>query len=42
VVLPNMSNISLPNNGTHISLSGEKMGRMMADPYRMDFWDFHP
>jgi hypothetical protein len=77
VVLPNMSNISLANNGTHISLSSEKMGRMMADPssgfgqveekyfgdlvikvvehflplfvntysadpYRMDFWDFHP
>ncbi|MFH0996488.1 MAG: hypothetical protein V1844_13485 [Pseudomonadota bacterium] len=77
VVLPNMSNISLANNGTHISLSSEKMSRMMADPssgfgpveekyfgdlvikivehflplfvnsysadpYRMDFWDFHP
>ena len=77
VVLPNMSNISLANNGTHISLSSEKMGRMMADPssgfgpveekyfgdlvikivehflplfvntysadpYRIDFWDFHP
>lgn len=77
VVMPNMSNISLANNGTHISLSSEKMGRMMADPssgfgaveekyfgdlvikivehflplfvntysadpYRMDFWDFHP
>ena len=77
VVLPNISNISLANNGTHISLSSEKMARLIADPssgfgaveekyfgdlvikivehflplfvntysadpYRMDFWDFHP
>jgi len=27
-----MSNISLANNGTHISLSSEKMGKMMSDP----------
>ena len=77
VVLPNISNISLANNGTHVSLSSRKLGQLLqdpasgfgvreekyfgdlvikivehflplfvntysADPYRMDFWDFHP
>ena len=77
VVLPNISNISLANNGTHVSLSSRKLGGLIAnpdsgygpleekyfgdltikivehflplfvntysaDPFRMDFWDFHP
>lgn len=32
VVLPNTSNISLANNGTHISLGSVKLSRFMADP----------
>jgi len=32
VVLPNTSNISLANNGTHISLGSHKLTRMLKDP----------
>jgi hypothetical protein len=32
VVLPNTSNISLANNGTHISLGSRKLSRLMQDP----------
>ncbi|WP_022667347.1 hypothetical protein [Desulfospira joergensenii] len=32
VVLPNTSNISLANNGTHISLGSLKLSGLMADP----------
>ena len=32
VVLPNTSNISLANNGTHISLGSRKLTRLMQDP----------
>lgn len=32
VVLPNTSNISLANNGTHISLGSAKLSRCMCDP----------
>jgi hypothetical protein len=32
VVLPNTSNISLANNGTHISLGSHKLSRLMQDP----------
>ena len=32
VVLPNTSNISLANNGTHISLGSRKLTRLMKDP----------
>ncbi len=32
VVLPNMSNISLANNGTHISLGSLKLTALLADP----------
>jgi len=32
VVLPNMSNVSLANNGTHVSLGSRKLGRLLADP----------
>jgi len=32
VVLPNTSNISLANNGTHISLGSRKLTRMLKDP----------
>jgi hypothetical protein len=32
VVLPNLSNISLANNGTHISLGSRRIGRAMIDP----------
>jgi len=32
VVLPNTSNISLANNGTHISLGSVKLSRCMSDP----------
>lgn len=77
IILPNVSNISLANNGTHVSLGSLKLSRLLsdaalpfnrchekylgdlavkiiehflplfvgtysADPYRMDFGDFHP
>jgi hypothetical protein len=32
VVLPNMSNISLANNGTHLSLGSRVLSRLMVDP----------
>lgn len=32
VVLPNLSNISLANNGTHISLGSRKLTDLLADP----------
>ncbi|MCA1794759.1 MAG: hypothetical protein LC660_13000 [Desulfobacteraceae bacterium] len=32
VVLPNTSNISLANNGTHISIGSRKLSRLLADP----------
>lgn len=32
VVLPNSSNISLANNGTHISMGSRKLGRRLSDP----------
>ena len=32
MVLPNTSNISLANNGTHISLGSRKLGALMRDP----------
>ncbi|WP_035235574.1 hypothetical protein [Desulfobacter vibrioformis] len=32
VVLPNTSNVSLANNGTHISLGSVKLSRCMSDP----------
>ena len=32
VVLPNTSNMSLANNGTHISLGSKKLGRLLSDP----------
>jgi hypothetical protein len=32
VVLPNMSNISLANNGTHLSIGSRVLTRLMADP----------
>ena len=32
VTLPNMSNISLANNGTHVSLGSRKLAQMLADP----------
>lgn len=75
IVLPNTSNISLANNGTHVSLSSKSLTQLLAnrigmspieekffgdlvikivehflplfvgtysaDPYRMDFTDFH-
>lgn len=31
VALPNLSNISLANNGTHVSLGSRKLSRMLAD-----------
>jgi hypothetical protein len=31
VVLPNMSNISLANNGTHLSLGSTRLSRLLAD-----------
>ena len=31
VVLPNMSNVSLANNGVHLSLGSRKLGRLMED-----------
>ena len=32
VVLPNLSNVSLANNGTHVSLGSRKLGMLLADP----------
>jgi len=32
VVLPNLSNISLANNGTHLSIGSRKLRRLMGDP----------
>lgn len=32
VVLPNNSNISLANNGTHISMGSRKLGRLLSNP----------
>jgi hypothetical protein len=32
VALPNLSNISLANNGTHVSLGSRKLSRMLQDP----------
>jgi hypothetical protein len=32
VVLPNTSNISLANNGTHISIGSRMLGRLLSDP----------
>lgn len=32
VVLPNLSNVSLANNGTHISLGSRKLAAALADP----------
>jgi len=32
VVLPNLSNVSLANNGTHISIGSRKLGKLLADP----------
>lgn len=32
VVLPNVSNVSLANNGTHVSLGSQRLGRLLADP----------
>jgi hypothetical protein len=32
VVLPNVSNVSLANNGTHVSLGSRKLGRLLSDP----------
>jgi hypothetical protein len=40
VVLPNTSNMSLANNGTHISLGSKKLGRILADP-GSGFTPFH-
>ncbi|GFO57707.1 hypothetical protein GMST_00320 [Geomonas silvestris] len=33
VVLPNVSNVSLANNGTHVSLGSRKLGRLLGDPH---------
>ncbi len=40
VVLPNASNMSLANNGTHISLGSKKLGRLLSDP-GSGFTPFH-
>lgn len=32
VVLPNVSNVSLANNGTHVSLGSRRLGRLLGDP----------
>lgn len=32
VSLPNLSNISLANNGTHVSIGSRKLSQMLADP----------
>ncbi|AQV02926.2 MULTISPECIES: hypothetical protein [Desulfococcus] len=40
VVLPSLSNVSLANNGTHISLGSRKLTRLMKDPASgFDAWD---
>lgn len=33
IVLPNISNISLANNGTHISIGSKKLSGLLSDPY---------
>lgn len=33
IVLPNISNISLANNGTHISIGSKRLTGLLADPY---------
>lgn len=40
VVLPNSSNISLANNGTHISIGSRKLSSLLAKP-GSGFTDFH-
>lgn len=40
VALPNSSNISLANNGTHISMGSMKLGRLLKDP-ASGFTAFH-
>jgi len=40
VMLPNNSNVSLANNGTHISMGSLKLGRLLKDP-RSGFTSFH-
>ena len=40
VILPNNSNISLANNGTHISMGSKKLGRLLTDP-GSGFTSFH-
>ncbi len=37
VILPSISTISLANNGTHISLGSQKLGRLLGDP-QSDFF----
>ncbi|MBJ6724460.1 hypothetical protein [Geomesophilobacter sediminis] len=32
VVLPNVSNVSLANNGTHVSLGSRRLGTLLSDP----------
>ena len=32
VVLPNLSNVSLANNGTHISIGSRRLGKLLGDP----------
>src|SRR5208337_2500972 len=32
VVLPNLSNVSLANNGTHLSIGSRKLGKLLGDP----------
>ncbi|WP_026842571.1 hypothetical protein [Citrifermentans bremense] len=32
VVLPNVSNVSLANNGTHVSLGSRRLGNLLSDP----------
>jgi len=32
VVLPNVSNVSLANNGTHVSLGSKRLGALLSDP----------
>lgn len=40
VILPNSSNISLANNGTHISIGSKKLSRLLSDP-GSGFTTFH-
>ncbi|MFA5903514.1 MAG: hypothetical protein WC836_06225, partial [Desulfobacula sp.] len=40
VVLPNNSNISLANNGTHVSMGSRKLSRLLSDP-GSGFTSFH-